>query len=79
MSKQVSGQPVCVYVCVSALEHMGTQVCVAVCSERCLWDIQGWRERDQEGKRQAVTEEERGCIRKRDRMGLEGEGLREAS
>lgn len=75
MSKQVSGQPVCVCMCVSALEHMGTQVCVAVCSKRCLWDIQGWRERDQKGNRQ----EELGCIRKRDRMGLEGEGLREAS
>lgn len=31
---------------------------------------------DQKGNGQAVTEEELGCIRKRDRMRLEGEGLR---
>lgn len=62
----------------SALEHMCTQVCVTVCSQRCLWDTQGWREMDQKGNGQAVTEEELGCIRKRDRMRLRGEGLREA-
>lgn len=33
---------------------------------------------DQKRNGQAVTEEELGCIRKRDRMRLEGEGLREA-
>lgn len=69
---------VCVSARVSALERMCTQVCVAVCSQRCLWDNQGWGEMDQKRNGQAVTEEELGCIRKRDRMRLEGEGLKEA-
>lgn len=51
--------------------------CVTICSERCLWDNQGWREMDQKGNGQAVTQEELGWIRKRDRMRLEGEGLRD--
>lgn len=40
--------------------------------KRCLWDNQGWREMDQKQNGQAVTEEELGCVRKRDRMGLKG-------
>lgn len=66
----------CVHVHTSAPERVCAQLCVAVCSERRLWDTQGLAEMDQKGSGQAVTEEELGWIRKRDRMRLEGEGLR---
>lgn len=63
------------YVCVYLHPSVCASKWVAVCFERHLWDSQAWREMDQKGSGQAVTEEKLGWIRKRDRMRLEGEGL----
>jgi hypothetical protein len=63
---------VCVRARVCACLHLSA--CALKCVlpsvlKRCLWDKQGWREMDQKRNGQVVTEEELGCIRKRDRMG----------